>query len=117
MPWRQQLRWLGGAERSHCCEYGRPANKQALRLLVLPPTTKGKVTAREKYPEECAALSDPETGDWEHGFNSGCLAVLRLALSALNPTTVIDPAYDGEGLPCQLDGLQIGLEEFPFLDT
>ncbi len=33
---------------------------------------------RQKYPEEAAALADPEGGDWQHGFNSGMLAAVRL---------------------------------------
>ena len=78
---------------------------------------KAQIKVKEQYPGECEALEDPETGSWEHGFNSGCLAALRLALSALNPTTVIDPAFDGEGEPCELDGLQVGLDQFPSLDA
>ena len=31
----------------------------------------------ETYPEEMEALKSPERGDWEHGFNSGCLAMIR----------------------------------------
>jgi hypothetical protein len=32
----------------------------------------------EKYPAEAQALADPANGDWQHGFNSGVLAAVRL---------------------------------------
>ena len=32
----------------------------------------------EKYPTECTNLRCPIHGDWEHGFNSGMLAAMRL---------------------------------------
>ena len=44
-----------------------------------------------KYPEDVDALRGEE-GDWHHGFNSGALAALRLALGGY-------------------------IDEFPFLDT
>ena len=40
-----------------------------------------------------------DTGDWHHGFNSGCLATFRLILSA----------FDNE--------FEQGKKDFPFLDT
>lgn len=70
----------------------------------------------EDYHEDVIELRGEE-GDWQHGFNSGCLAAFRLAVSALSPTTVIDPAFDGEGEPCELDGLATALDFFPDLDT
>jgi len=33
---------------------------------------------RTEYPKETENLADPERGDWEHGFNSGMLAAVRL---------------------------------------
>jgi len=50
-----------------------------------------------KYPEEIANLSKDD--NWHHGFNSGMLAASRLYLSVIE------------------DGLEAGLEEFPFLDS
>lgn len=35
----------------------------------------------ENYPDEVDRLKS-ETGDWEHGFNSGVLAALRYVLTA-----------------------------------
>jgi hypothetical protein len=50
-----------------------------------------------KYPEESQQLLEGENTDWEHGFNSGMLACLRLVSCAR-----IYPE---------------NMEEFPFLDT
>lgn len=53
-----------------------------------------------EYPDEVARLGG-EHGDWEHGFNSGCLAAFRLAIGLL-----------GTG-----DEAQLARDDFPFLDT
>ena len=53
-----------------------------------------------EYPSEVARLSG-EHGDWEHGFNSGCLAAFRLIL----------------GLTGTKQDAGAAREEFPFLDT
>ena len=55
---------------------------------------------RLEYPDEVSRLGG-EHGDWEHGFNSGCLAAFRLAL----------------GLLGKKDDADMAVEEFPFLDT
>jgi hypothetical protein len=55
------------------------------------------------YPEEVAAISCPEHGDWAHGFNSGMLACLRFVETALAD------GFHG--------GLEIAKAEFPHLDT
>jgi hypothetical protein len=57
--------------------------------------------ARAKFPEEVARLEDEEHCDWEHGFNSGVLATVRLILDALDPEA----------------GLECGLASFPELHT
>lgn len=51
-----------------------------------------------KYPNEILTLQGVD-GDWEHGFNSGMLAALRLILDA------------------ESGHLEMALEEFPCLDT
>ncbi len=56
-----------------------------------------------KYPDEVAALADPDEGDWTHGFNSGALAVTRL-LSVLYTTRSLKVAADA-------------IESFPELST
>jgi hypothetical protein len=53
-----------------------------------------------KMPEEVAKL-EGEEGDWQHGFNSGCLAAFRLVLGLMGSKTEAQFAED----------------EFPFLDT
>jgi hypothetical protein len=53
------------------------------------------------YPEETESLKGYETGDWEHGFNSGVLAGLRFVL------TLID----------KHGGYEEAMEQFPELDT
>ena len=52
----------------------------------------------DKYPDEVARLRCPFQGDWEHGFNSGMLAAMRL----LRPNIVINKSK---------------MKEFPSLDT
>ena len=65
------------------------------------------------YPKDVDELCS-ENSDWQHGFNSGCLAALRLVLTALDDEMIEDD-WDGEQIP--RGGLQSALEEFPFLDT
>lgn len=50
-----------------------------------------------KYPLECELLWSDEDGDWQHGFHSGCYALLNVIL--MHPD-VLD-----------------GMDDFPFLDT
>lgn len=50
----------------------------------------------KKWPDECRLLEE-EDGAWQHGFNSGCLATIRVVEHPL--------------------GIVKGLEYFPFLDT
>ena len=58
----------------------------------------------EKYPNEAAALLNDDGGQyWEHGFNSGCLAMLRFILTATNRS--------------KFGNLEQAKKEFPFLDT
>ena len=93
-------------------------------------------TIESKYPDETAKLKGelPEkfkhTGieqdkekylfqaffnsDWEHGFNSGCLAAFRFALTALDTDTYWDEEMEME-MPC--GGIEDAIAEFPFLDT
>lgn len=63
---------------------------------------------REIYMDETDKLAS-EIGDWQHGFHSGCLATIRMMLTALYPTT----GEDGE----VYGGLEEAVDEFPFLDT
>ena len=52
--------------------------------------------------------------DWEHGFNSGCLAAFRFALTALDTDTYWDEEMEMD-MPC--GGIEDAITEFPFLDT
>jgi hypothetical protein len=56
-------------------------------------------SVRKESPTETKALDDCEDDNWQHGFNSGCLAAFRYALSMAE------------------DMHRMGEEEFPFLDT
>ena len=51
-----------------------------------------KEELERKYAEECKNLKGP-SGDWEHGFNSGALATIRMVLEALDPE-IEDPMAD-----------------------
>lgn len=55
---------------------------------------------RKRYPDEAARLAGQHS-DWEHGFNSGCLAAFRLVLH-----------LSGSKLESEM-----GLRQFPDLDT
>lgn len=66
----------------------------------------------EKYPDEVNALKG-DTGDWEHGFNSGMLACLRLIRCAQNRL----PITDEDGETYWIGGVEEAIEEFPLLDT
>ena len=55
---------------------------------------------RKEYRDRVATLCG-ESSDWHHGFNSGCLATIRLILGLLGPAEEAEQAE----------------EEFPFLDT
>ena len=46
----------------------------------------------EKYPEEIDSLKSMESGDWQHGFNSGCLAAMRYVLTTLIVEEMEDPS-------------------------
>ena len=64
------------------------------------------------YPIEIAALN--YGGDnWDHGFNSGCLAAFRYVATLLDEDTWTDET--GDELPC--GGYVIAEDAFPSLDT
>ena len=71
---------------SHITEDMRDIVKQCIRQT------------EEKYPKEINELHSCSS-NWEHGFNSGCLASFRLILNAFD------------------DGIEDALEDFPNLDT
>jgi hypothetical protein len=67
------------------------------------PSTASAPDISERYPNETAELHS-DYPDWAHGFNSGCLAMVRLIMGA---TYVMSTE----------DRIQEALDEFPFLDT
>lgn len=68
------------------------------------PKVKENVDRIEKlYPTETQDLSS-DTGDWEHGFNSGMLAGMRYIMTLYR-------SINKHG------GKEVADEEFPFLDT
>ena len=46
----------------------------------------------EKCSEEIDSLKSMESGDWQHGFNSGCLAAMRYVLTTLIVEEMEDPS-------------------------
>lgn len=66
----------------------------------------------ENYPDEVDNLRG-ESGDWEHGFNSGMLAAIRYVLTAACPYE----CEDEFGEKFMAGGLDDAKEEFPMLDT
>ena len=107
---------------------------------VAPDIRKGAFSAMEKveqkYPDEVAKLNGefpkkfnaqnvPEelreqltkafiNTDWEHGFNSGCLAAFRFALTALDRELYWNEEFE-EWLP--IGGIEDAIDLFPELDT
>lgn len=69
----------------------------------------------EMFPDECDDLRS-ESGDWHHGFNSGCLATMRMVLDTLYPT-VIPAEESDDGEEWIMGGLQNAKDQFPMLDT
>ena len=53
----------------------------------------------KENPEECENLKSYEMGDWQHGFNSGCLAAFRYVMYFME------------------FGKDFADEEFPMLDS
>lgn len=87
---------------------------------------KQKISA--KYPEQVAALVASET-NWQHGFNSGCLAARRLVTDLLGADRTVakinanleededdDVQICQEGMTVEAYAEQV-LEDFPMLDT
>ena len=92
---------------------------------------------RQEFPKETKDLdeeSDISNPDWEHGFNSGCLATCRLLGRYARTQQEIDQETDewfrlnpeeleeikeegGEIYQNIVDNLQEAEEEFPWLDT
>jgi hypothetical protein len=76
---------------------------------------------RERMKKELEKLSS-ESGDWQHGFNSGMLAASRLySAFAHAGTERFDSGFDdedeeGEGIDPDRDRM-FALQEFPVLDT
>ena len=74
-------------ERKYCdlVWYARSHPKEDTAIGRRSPITSVKVglnaqaRVQEAYPSEVSALSD----DWNHGFNSGCLAAFRYVQTAL----------------------------------
>ena len=75
------------------------------------------------YPKEVNALQEDETGFWQHGFNSGGLAVCRLFQSILHAEEQAKLMQEeeeepwGEGEWSEEDEIEQALEDYPFLDT
>ena len=47
-----------------------------------------------EYPKETNDIRSHESGDWEHGFNSGCLAILRYISAAKSENLGIEHAEE-----------------------
>ena len=68
-----------------------------------------------RFPEEVKDLSSPSTGDFEHGFNSGCLAAFRFVQTALEDERIEIDEDTGEEY--SFGGLQNAIDVFPDLNT
>ena len=74
--------------------------RKSPELIEMFPQIQSSIQEIEAlYPEETDALNTPDAGDWQHGFNSGMLAALRLIIAT------------------QTKSAEQALKEFPNLDT
>ena len=76
--------------------YARKSNRMRKEN---PKTRAAMLKVERKYPEEITNLTTFETGDWEHGFNSGMLAGMRYLITQME------------------EGKEIADKEFPELDS
>jgi len=65
-----------------------------------PTSQSGRQRVEAAWPTDLEELRSDDS-NWQHGFNSGCLAVLRLV----------------QGLLGSDDDAEFARQEFPFLDT
>lgn len=65
-----------------------------LSMNTIEAIIKEKEIIENSFPEETSALNSAESGDWQHGFNSGMVAALRVVLVALDPENQEDPMED-----------------------
>lgn len=77
------------------------------------------------YKDEVSDLSG-KSGDWNHGFNSGMLAAIRLVTGLMDKKLVEYEEDDNEGVELTIidgipyfeyDSFDDSIEDFPFLDT
>jgi|GEM_PF-2730420 len=81
-----------------------------------------------QYPDETERLSS-STGDWEHGFNSGCLAAARLFAAYIDVLGYVDSVNEHSRIEAleedpdsleefapfkEADAIEEAEEEFPF---
>jgi hypothetical protein len=76
----------------------------------------GKARLQEMYPDEIDDLKS-ESGDWSHGFNSGCLAAFRYVITAMAQYEFPDEESDDPEATFTMGGLKEAEDEFPCLDT
>ena len=104
----EKLVWFG---RSGCRLDNHP---EELKQAVLD----ARATVEERYPDEVDSYH--QNGDFQHGFNSGCLAVARYVLTATSPLVEViesDNKDSKENEILRLGGIEIARGLFPELDT
>ena len=94
--------------------FARRTNEQLVRFR--PSFVKDMI--KEYGPSfrgEIKRLCSPTGGDWQHGFNSGCLAMSRLFVNLSN---VLEPIVWDDDFTESVDQQRLRImEEFPMLDT
>ena len=99
--------------------YARSPHKEIIHQVykdtpedIIQGALNAQSKVEEQYPDEIDAYR--ENPDWQHGFNSGCLAAMRYVMTALYPCEIED---EEEGGTFTYGGLEDAKEEFPMLDT
>jgi hypothetical protein len=100
------LVWYARRNRDEVSEYTNLETREA--------ALKALDRIEEKYPKETDDVTDLETGDWHHGFNSGMLACLRYISTCINDEYETD---EETGETYYYGGIERAEEEFPRLDS
>lgn len=103
----ERLVWYARSQPASCVDYWSKVPAQ-----IRDGAFRSQMRVEEDYPDEVTQLRS-EASDWQHGFNSGALAILRFILTAQYPILIEDEFEDNYSY----GGIEDAREEFPCLDT
>lgn len=87
----------------------------------IPEVNKQMTRVEEEYPLEIENYLNSNDPDWQHGFNSGALAIIRLlntyAIDEDDDENICECDCDECEWPSRKSQIEYAEELFPFLDT